>query len=101
MASIEAAGTRYDYTTTRRTWLIRITAVGTTTAEVGSYGWQAIYGDPDTPGTYVDLPGWSGDLGEDAMWEVNGNASLTVGLRVEVYREYYSGQVRGQYATCS
>lgn len=100
LAAIEAAGSRLDYSTSRRTWLIRITAVGTSSAQLGSYAWQAIYAVPGSPGTFADVTGLSGALGGDAFWEINGNSSLAVGTRVEVYREYYSGQVRGQYATC-
>jgi|GEM_PF-6935404 len=99
LSQIQAAGSGLTYSTSRRKWLIRITAVGTST-QSGSYSWQAIYPVPGTPGTYADLAGWTGSLGGDAFFEDNGTSTLTVGTRVEVYREWYSGQVRAQFAKC-
>jgi hypothetical protein len=100
IAAVAAGGTPLPYSTTRRSSLARITSVGTST-QAGSYGWQAIYGDPNNPGTYVDDPGWSGSLTNDPAWEFAGNPSLTVGQRIELKRDYQSGEMRFQLATCS
>jgi hypothetical protein len=100
LAAIVAAGSALYYSTTRKHWLVRITAVGTST-QAGSYSWQAIAPVAGSPGTYTDLTGWTGSLGGDAFFEDNGNSSLAVADRVDVYRDYHSGQVRAQYDHCS
>src|SRR5258708_21945674 len=66
ISATEAAGSALDFSTTRRHWLIRITAVGTS-VDAGTYSWQAIYPVPGTPGTYADLAGRSGGIGGDAL----------------------------------
>ena len=100
LAAISTPSGSLPYSTARRSWLVRITSVGTS-SQAGQYGWQAIWPDPANPGYYQDLAGWSGTLSSDPLIEDNGNAGLTVGLHVEVQREYYSGQVRTQLAVCS
>lgn len=99
LAAIVAAGATLPYSTRRRKFLIRITAVGTST-QAGSYSWQAIAPDPDNPGSYLDLAGWTGALGGDAFFEDNGVTHLAIGDRVEVEREWYSGEVRAQFDHC-
>ena len=100
IAAVAAGGTSLPYSTTRRSNLARITSVGTST-QAGSYGWQAIYPNPASPGTYVDDPGWSGTLTADPAWEFSLNASLAVGQRIEQKRDYQSGEMRFQLAACS
>jgi hypothetical protein len=100
LAVITAAGSPLPYSSARGKFLVQITAVGTLSAQLGTYSWQAIYAVPGTPDTYASILGWTGSLGGDAMVEINGNSNLAVGDRVEVERDYQSGQVRCQYAHC-
>ena len=99
LSTIDVGGTQLNYPNRPTQFLIRITAVGTS-SQYGQYSWQAIYAVPGSPGTYADLHGWSGSLGGDAFYEDNAVGTLAVGDRVEVERDYYSGTVRGQYAHC-
>jgi hypothetical protein len=100
MAQIEAAGTPLSYSTTRRKWLIRITAVGTS-GQAGTYSWQAIAPLAGTANGFTDLTGWAGTIGQDALFEDNGNPGIPVGTRIPVSRDYHTGQVRAQFDSCS
>lgn len=99
ISEIELAGSGYQFSTSRKSWLVRITAVGTS-GQAGTYSWQAIAPVPGNANSYVDITGWSGTIGQDALFEDNGNTALLIGLKVPVHRDYHSGQVRTQFDSC-
>jgi hypothetical protein len=77
---------------------VRITAVGSG----GIYGWQAIQPDPASAGQWLDLDSKiSGTTTKDPLYEFNNNAGLTINTRLWAIRVPATGELRGQYDTCT